>query len=256
MNKIKQILLKFKFDKSLAMLIVLMIVGLGVGLSFVQPAEAATPAGCIWDTNKSFGPVSGQDCATNLLPDKEAELRAGAYYLVVDDVQITGDKCQSTSEYEEITKQRFEQIRDDPSTYQAKSPARCNTPEALVLPPVSSGNGERINIPTGEKNFQCGNGPDAVKVSFNFGCVGKNWNGNLNPIVDMFFGIIRALTNIVGALLVIMVIVAGIRHSVAQGDPQATKKAVDMIRNAVIGLIVYMFAFALLQWLVPGGIFD
>lgn len=120
---------------------------------------------------------------------------------------------------------------------------------------------DRLNLPKEEKRFQCGKGDKAVKVNFNFGCVGEAWgagdpDAELNPIVDLTFAVIRILSTLVGIGIIIMVIVAGIQYSAAQGNPQATAAAIAKVRNAIIGLAVYLLIFSLLQWLVPGGIFN
>lgn len=119
---------------------------------------------------------------------------------------------------------------------------------------------EGFDFPEGhecEKKYQCGKGDKATRVNFNFGCVGEEWPGNnLNPILDMALGIIRAMTSLVGVVLIIVVVIAGIRYSASQGDPNASAKALGMIRNAIIGLLFYIFIFSLVQWLVPGGIFN
>jgi hypothetical protein len=103
---------------------------------------------------------------------------------------------------------------------------------------------------------QCGNGDNAVKMKFNFNCLGEEYPGELNPIIDLMFSLIRTISMGVGVLMVLLIVIAGIRFSSAQGDPQAISKAIAGIRNAVIGLLVYFLAFALLQWLVPGGVFN
>ncbi len=66
---------------------------------------------------------------------------------------------------------------------------------------------------------------------------------------------IRALSAIVGITVVIMIIIGGIQYSASADNPQTAQAAQKRIGNAVIALIAYIFTFAFLQWLVPGGIF-
>jgi len=106
----------------------------------------------------------------------------------------------------------------------------------------------------------CGKGGDdnknEVKVSFDFGCIGKKYSGeNLNPIVDIMFAIFRFLSAGVGLIVVGSIIIAGIQYSAARGNPQATQNAIKRISNALIGLLVYIFLFAIANFLVPGGMF-
>ena len=44
-------------------------------------------------------------------------------------------------------------------------------------------------------------------------------------------------------------------YAAAQSDENEVKKAKDMIRNVVIGLILYALMWSFAQWLIPGGIF-
>jgi hypothetical protein len=64
----------------------------------------------------------------------------------------------------------------------------------------------------------------------------------------------NALSAIVGIVIVIMIVVGGIQYSAAQDNPQAVQAARTRIINALIGLVLYLFMFAFLQYIVPGGI--
>lgn len=103
---------------------------------------------------------------------------------------------------------------------------------------------------------QCGKGEEAVKTKFNFGCIGNDYDGDqLNPILDVAYAIIRFLSIGVGIVLVGSIIWAGIQYSSSQGNPEQTQAAKNRIQNAVVGLVLYMFIYALIQYLVPGGLF-
>ncbi len=77
-------------------------------------------------------------------------------------------------------------------------------------------------------------------------------NCKITYYLKMFINI---LSGLVGLIIVIVLIVAGIQYSTSAGDPQKAGNAKKRIFNAVLALIVYAFMFAFLQWLVPGGIF-
>lgn len=95
-----------------------------------------------------------------------------------------------------------------------------------------------------------------VKTKFNFGCLGKAYDGkSLNPILDLVFSIIRFVSAGVGLVVVGSIIWAGIQYSSSQGNPEQTMQAKNRIQNSVIGLVLYIFIFALVQYLVPGGLF-
>lgn len=124
----------------------------------------------------------------------------------------------------------------------------------------------------GKTRFQCGkndlNGDGStsgdketkgvVKTKFNFGCVGDKYKGGdtLNPIIDVMYAIIKFLTVGVGLVMVASIIWAGIQYSSSQGNPEQTQAAKNRIQNAIIGLVLYLFIFALVQYLVPGGLFN
>lgn len=61
---------------------------------------------------------------------------------------------------------------------------------------------------------------------------------------------------IVGLVVTISIVVGGIQYSSSADDPKKLAAAKERIRNAVIALVAFLFLFALLQWLVPGGGFN
>lgn len=60
----------------------------------------------------------------------------------------------------------------------------------------------------------------------------------------------------VGILAVFFLVIAGIQYAAAQDNPQAVSSAKTRINNIVIGIVIYMVMFGLLQWLIPGGAFS
>jgi hypothetical protein len=51
-----------------------------------------------------------------------------------------------------------------------------------------------------------------------------------------------------------MLVWSGIRYTTAGDDPQKVASAKGHIFNAIVALVAFIFLFAVLQWLVPGGI--
>ncbi|HVV25556.1 MAG TPA: hypothetical protein VHC21_00800 [Candidatus Saccharimonadales bacterium] len=97
----------------------------------------------------------------------------------------------------------------------------------------------------------CGSGSDAVNVSINIGCKGQG-----NPIMDMLFAIIRILSDGVGLVVVGSIIVGGIQYTASRGDPQSTAMAVNRIRSSVFALIIFIFGYAILNFIIPQGFFQ
>lgn len=95
---------------------------------------------------------------------------------------------------------------------------------------------------------QCGNNP-AVGISIKLGCRGQG-----NPIADMAFAVIRVLSAGVGLVVVGSIVVGGIQYSASRGDPQATATAINRIRSSFYALLIYIFGFALLNYIIPGAV--
>ncbi len=110
----------------------------------------------------------------------------------------------------------------------------------------------------GEKttaNGQCGKGPAEVETRFDFGCLGEDSPEDIGPIEDLAYALIRFLTAGIGLVMVASIVYAGVQYASSEGNPEATVAAKKRIQNALIGLIFYIFIFALVQYLVPGGLF-
>lgn len=67
---------------------------------------------------------------------------------------------------------------------------------------------------------------------------------------------INILTAGVGVAAVAGIIYGSIMYATASGNPEQVKKAIEIIRNTVIGLVMYALMYAFLNYLIPGGIFS
>ena len=65
---------------------------------------------------------------------------------------------------------------------------------------------------------------------------------------------IKILSAMVGILVTIALILGGIEYSTSAGDPQKAAKAKGRITKAVLALVAYIFLYAFLQFIIPGGI--
>lgn len=65
---------------------------------------------------------------------------------------------------------------------------------------------------------------------------------------------IMALTALVGIAAIISFIAAGIQYASSADDPGAVTKAKQRMFNTVLGLVAYIFLFAFLNYLIPGGL--
>lgn len=120
---------------------------------------------------------------------------------------------------------------------------------AHVTPPgggVGAGAGGGGAGPGGTADT-CGSG-DGIKLSINIGCQGKG-----NAIADAAFAIIRVLSAGVGLVIVGSIVVGGIQYSASRGDPQATALAIGRIRSSLLALMIFIFAYAILNFIIPNG---
>ncbi len=65
---------------------------------------------------------------------------------------------------------------------------------------------------------------------------------------------IKLLSALIGIVVTGMIIVGGIKYSMAGSDPGAVEKAKKLIFSAILTLVGYGLLFAVAQWLLPGGI--
>jgi hypothetical protein len=79
-------------------------------------------------------------------------------------------------------------------------------------------------------------------------------NACANGIYDLLNQAIAFLSAGIGIVVVIMIIVGGIQYSSAGGDPQKVAQAKSKITNALLALVAYIFLYAILDWLIPGGL--
>lgn len=62
--------------------------------------------------------------------------------------------------------------------------------------------------------------------------------------------VVNVLLFILGAIAVIMIIIGGIRYTTSNGDASQTKAAKDTILYAVIGLVVAILAYAIVNFVI------
>lgn len=65
---------------------------------------------------------------------------------------------------------------------------------------------------------------------------------------------IQVMTAGVGILAVGGIIYGSILYTSAGGSAEQVKKAVSIITNVVVGILAYIFMFAIINFLIPGGL--
>lgn len=67
--------------------------------------------------------------------------------------------------------------------------------------------------------------------------------------------IINGLSALVGLVVIISLIVAGIQYMTARDNASQVSAAKGRIVMTLLSLFLFMMGYSLLQWLIPGGIF-
>ena len=68
--------------------------------------------------------------------------------------------------------------------------------------------------------------------------------------------VINIMTAGIGILAVGAIAYGSVMYSSAGGSSEQTKKAITIITNTVIGLVCYLLMSAILNFLIPGGLFN
>lgn len=248
-------------------LIALVVVGAGLSVALAPSPSSvsAAPSKADCSNTKKTKASDKADCqkeydkcgTASRNPDTQDNCREAVLYKYSIASAGTREACADTSDAEACRKdfdKCAESIIDKHSGVGGVKACQDDALAKYAKPTTPEG----LNFNDGKSagTYYCGNGKNKVKVKFNLGCLGTNYTGGtLGPIEDMLFAFLRFLSIGVGVAVIIAIIAAGIRYSTSQGNAEVTQSAKNNIQNAVIALIIYIFAFSILQYLVPGGIF-
>lgn len=110
-----------------------------------------------------------------------------------------------------------------------------------------SGKGSCVVCGTGNNSVQCDAFNNAKDCNASNGC---------NLVAKYIQPLINTLAVVVGLLSVVSIMIGGVQFASSDGDPQKAAAAKGRIAKTIIALVSFMFLYALLQFLVPGGIFN
>ncbi len=98
--------------------------------------------------------------------------------------------------------------------------------------------------------------PTEVPISnIELDCESNNLNSGNCKIIEYLVTFINVLSALFGIVAVTMIVYAGIRYTMSQDNPQTASEAKERIRNVVIAVVAYIFTYAFLNYLIPGGLF-
>jgi len=130
----------------------------------------------------------------------------------------------------------------------------------IIEPPSSSNSSSNDNVGNAG-----GQGSTPTNSNGGLGNIGgqtptpgstKNSGASTNIIVTNYIDpAIKFLGIGFGLIIIITMMIGGIQYMTAGSNPQAIAGARKRIGNALFALILFTFMFALLQWLMPGGVF-
>jgi vacuolar-type H+-ATPase subunit I/STV1 len=102
-------------------------------------------------------------------------------------------------------------------------------------------------------NDKCG----GVQIALPF--IGSNKCVNNDPktggaIVNYLKTILLFLSGAIGLIVMLMLVIGGINYITSTGDPARIKGAKDMIQNAIVALVLFLCMFAIISFILPGGV--
>lgn len=97
---------------------------------------------------------------------------------------------------------------------------------------------------------QAENECQGVATAFDFNC-----DSDTNPIVSFLLVIINFLAVGVGIVVVMGIVWGSFMYITARGNASQAQQGISYIVNAVIGLVLFIFFYAIVNFLVPGGVF-
>lgn len=124
-----------------------------------------------------------------------------------------------------------------------------NSLKALLLVPVLA-LGAAAVVPSAQASA-ASNCTDSVSLANGANCAqGDDQQSDLFGSNGVFKTITNVLLFIIGAISVIMLIIGGIRYTVSGGDSGAVTSAKNTILYAIVGIVVAILAFAVVNFVI------
>lgn len=81
-------------------------------------------------------------------------------------------------------------------------------------------------------------------------CSKLNANSNSNNLMATVNTIINVIIGVIGFVAVVVIILGGVQYTTSAGDPGKVKKAKDTILYGIIGLVVALLAYAIVNFVL------
>ena len=97
--------------------------------------------------------------------------------------------------------------------------------------------------------------PDGTKLNAgqtlaDCGSHGASSSSNKNNLMQTLNIIINVIIGVIGFVAVVVIILGGVQYTTSSGDPGKVKKAKDTILYGIIGLVVAILAFAIVNFVL------
>jgi hypothetical protein len=79
-------------------------------------------------------------------------------------------------------------------------------------------------------------------------------SGEGGAIVAYLKLILQLMSLLIGGIIMLAIVISGISYITSAGDPARIKSAKKWLFNAITALVLYMLMFAILNFLIPGGV--
>ena len=89
-----------------------------------------------------------------------------------------------------------------------------------------------------------------IKFAAGTGDPGKYINGEGGDLMTTVTNIITAVVAVLGVVCVVVMIIGGVNYMTSAGDAGKVKKAKDTILYGLIGLVVCVLAFAIVNFVI------
>jgi hypothetical protein len=126
----------------------------------------------------------------------------------------------------------------------------------LVLGASSNGLPDGVTIPTNTAEGEDGETPGGAEPEAETPANTGSTTTGSPELDDWLQNVINLFSMLVGLVVVISIIFAGIQYMTAGGNASQVAAAKNRISMSVLAFILFAFTYALLQWLIPGGIFN
>ena len=82
----------------------------------------------------------------------------------------------------------------------------------------------------------------------------NNNAGTGGAIIEYLKAFLFVLNGLVGGIIVLVLVLAGVQYITSAGDPGRIKNAKGRVQAAMTGLVLYLMMYAILNFLIPGGV--